>query len=131
VRKYCTRTRKAVDAILDHGGVSEVLLHTAIEHRLMHAETLAYMLHQLPLEKKISSLLQLEAIALGETVSFVINSPFKVFEKAMDVMAEFGFKLEKEAKEATRPKEHTKTEGDETDGEGKPHKASHAKKPKA
>jgi len=28
------------------------LLHTAIEHRLMHAETLAYMLHQLPLEKK-------------------------------------------------------------------------------
>jgi gamma-glutamyl hercynylcysteine S-oxide synthase len=53
VRKYCTRTRKAVDAILDHGGVSEVLLHTAIEHRLMHAETLAYMLHQLPLEKKI------------------------------------------------------------------------------
>ena len=33
--------------------VSELLLNTAIEHRLMHAETLAYMLHQLPLEKKI------------------------------------------------------------------------------
>ena len=31
----------------------EILLNTAIEHRLMHAETLAYMLHQLPLEKKI------------------------------------------------------------------------------
>jgi len=30
-----------------------VLLNTAIEHRLMHAETLAYMLHQLPIEKKI------------------------------------------------------------------------------
>jgi iron(II)-dependent oxidoreductase len=29
------------------------LLHVAIEHRLMHAETLAYLLHQLPLEKKI------------------------------------------------------------------------------
>jgi len=29
------------------------LLHVAIEHRLMHAETLAYMLHQLPLERKI------------------------------------------------------------------------------
>ena len=29
-----------------------MLLNTAIEHRLMHAETLAYMLHQLPLEKK-------------------------------------------------------------------------------
>ncbi len=29
------------------------VLHAAVEHRLMHAETLAYMLHQLPLERKI------------------------------------------------------------------------------
>jgi ferredoxin len=64
---------------------------------------------QLPLEKKIASLIELEAIALGETVSFVLNSPFMIFEKAMDVMAEFGLKFEKEAKDATRPEEH-KTE---------------------
>ena len=85
---------------------------------------------ELPLEKKIANLLQLEAIALGETVSFVINSPFKIFEKAMDVMAEFGFKMEKEAKEATRPKEHAKTEDAETHGEENPHKASQSRKPK-
>ena len=30
------------------------LLHVAIEHRLMHAETLAYLLHNLPVEKKDS-----------------------------------------------------------------------------
>src|SRR5258708_2377319 len=53
VRMYSARTRGAADAILDEGGISEQLLNTAIEHRLMHAETLAYMLHQLPLEKKI------------------------------------------------------------------------------
>jgi len=29
------------------------LLNVAIEHRLMHAETLAYMLHQLPLDRKL------------------------------------------------------------------------------
>src|ERR1700690_4282290 len=29
------------------------LLNVAIEHRLMHAETLAYMLHQLPIDRKI------------------------------------------------------------------------------
>src|ERR1700730_7222371 len=29
------------------------MLHVAIEHRLMHAETLAYMLHRLPIERKI------------------------------------------------------------------------------
>ena len=32
----------------------ETVLNVAIEHRLMHAETLAYMLHQLPAEGKIA-----------------------------------------------------------------------------
>ena len=32
----------------------EIILNTAIEHRLMHAETLAYMLHQMSLERKIA-----------------------------------------------------------------------------
>lgn len=31
----------------------ETLLNVAIEHRLMHLETLAYMLHQLPIDRKI------------------------------------------------------------------------------
>src|SRR5678816_2673405 len=35
VRLYSARTREAVDAVLDEGGVSELLLNTAIEHRLM------------------------------------------------------------------------------------------------
>jgi ergothioneine biosynthesis protein EgtB len=51
VRRYGARIREELDATLDR--VPEILLNTAIEHRLMHAETLAYMLHQLPLEKKI------------------------------------------------------------------------------
>ena len=33
---------------------AETLLNVAIEHRLMHAETLAYMLHQLPLDRKVA-----------------------------------------------------------------------------
>ena len=51
VRRYGVRIRNELDAVLDR--VPEILLNTAIEHRLMHAETLAYMLHQLPPEKKI------------------------------------------------------------------------------
>ncbi len=62
----------------------------------------------MPLEKKIASLVQLEAITLGETFSFIINSPFKVLEKVGDVMAEFGMDLERKAKEASRPAEHKK-----------------------
>lgn len=61
---------------------------------------------ELPLEKKVANLLEMEAVTLSETFSFVLNSPFKIFEKAMDVMAEFGLKLEDEAKKAKRPGEH-------------------------
>lgn len=69
----------------------------------------------LPLEKKIASLVELEAIALSDTFSFVINSPYKIFGKIMDVMAEFGLKLENEEKEAKRPKEHQESENGATD----------------
>ena len=61
---------------------------------------------EMPLEKKIANLVQLETLALGETVSFIINSPFKVADKLMDVMAEFGFKKEEQEREAARPEEH-------------------------
>jgi ferredoxin len=61
---------------------------------------------ELPLEKKIADLVRLEAITLGETFSFIFNSPMKVFAKVGDVMAEFGMKLETEAKRAQRPAEH-------------------------
>jgi gamma-glutamyl hercynylcysteine S-oxide synthase len=48
--------------LLSRGGSAEdsfefsptLLLNVAIEHRLMHAETLSYMMHQLPLDRKIT-----------------------------------------------------------------------------
>lgn len=60
----------------------------------------------LPLEKKIASLFELEAIALSETFSFVINSPSMIVGKVMDVLAEFGLKMEDQAKKQARPTEH-------------------------
>lgn len=77
---------------------------------------------ELPLEKKIANLIQLESIALGDTVSFIINSPFKVGEKLMDVMAEFGLKKEEREREAVRPEEHkahTKEHKADTNGKKK------------
>jgi iron(II)-dependent oxidoreductase len=63
VSLYNRRIRVELDsflnsAILDASQQSaqaplSVLLHTAIEHRLMHAETLAYMFHRLPFDRKI------------------------------------------------------------------------------
>lgn len=52
VDRYNRRVRDEIDSRLD--AVPEQLLHVAIEHRLMHAETFAYILHQLAYEKKIA-----------------------------------------------------------------------------
>src|SRR5580658_6447257 len=41
------------DFLSSDGFPLPTLLNVAIEHRLMHAETLAYMLHQLPLDRKV------------------------------------------------------------------------------
>lgn len=64
VYEYRQEVRKRLDAFLNSSNSDEVegpptrtslsvLLHTAIEHRLMHAETLAYMFHRLPFDCKI------------------------------------------------------------------------------
>jgi len=59
VRRYNERTRALVDECLSgtrpapDGVDLETIFNMAIEHRLMHAETLAYLLHQLPYESKI------------------------------------------------------------------------------
>lgn len=62
VRGYVERVRRTLDDALTAALISgakngefplSLLLNVAIEHRLMHAETLAYMLHQMPLDRKV------------------------------------------------------------------------------
>ena len=55
VREYNARVRETLDRTLSN--VPEQLLHVALEHRLMHAETFAYMLHNLEPERKCAPLL--------------------------------------------------------------------------
>jgi formylglycine-generating enzyme required for sulfatase activity len=52
VERYVQRVREKIDGLI--GEVPEQLRHVAIEHRLMHAETFAYIMHQLPYEQKIA-----------------------------------------------------------------------------
>lgn len=67
VRDYAARVRatlheKLTPELIDsneHGRDGfpfSTLLHVAIEHRMMHLETLAYMFHQLPFEQKLTQL---------------------------------------------------------------------------
>ncbi|MGD0941911.1 MAG: SUMF1/EgtB/PvdO family nonheme iron enzyme [Terracidiphilus sp.] len=61
-RAYSMSIRDKIDSILNgHSGASasdwqypeQLILNVAIEHRLMHAETLAYMFHQLSPQQKV------------------------------------------------------------------------------
>lgn len=62
VRSYADRIRQILDQNIASGVESAQetefplpqLLHVAIEHRLMHAETLAYMFHQLAFDHKLA-----------------------------------------------------------------------------
>jgi iron(II)-dependent oxidoreductase len=67
VRDYVSTIRAALDEKLSDGILEssgsvldgfplDTLLNVAVEHRLMHVETLAYMLHQLPLKRKIAQI---------------------------------------------------------------------------
>lgn len=77
VRDYVSKIRAALDEKLNDGSLEsqvardgfplDTLLQVAIEHRLMHVETLAYMLHQLPLDRKIP-----QASSLGPSAPPVV-----------------------------------------------------------
>src|SRR5579883_140989 len=51
VERYARRARAELDSGLA-AGADHVLMNVAIEHRMMHVETLAYMLHQAPMDAK-------------------------------------------------------------------------------
>lgn len=83
VREYVARVRQVLDEGLESQMLSEApgrefpltqLLQVAIEHRLMHAETLAYMLHQLPLDCKNPPQLKPELV-LGPGIPAMIEIP--------------------------------------------------------
>jgi formylglycine-generating enzyme required for sulfatase activity len=50
IQEYNRRVRQTLDDVLNQ--ISEQLLCTALEHRLMHAETFAYLLHSLSINQK-------------------------------------------------------------------------------
>ena len=69
IEQYNARVRETLDAALEQrlasarSGQPELMtmVETAIEHRLMHLETLGYLLHRLPPEKKVGQ--ELETVA--------------------------------------------------------------------
>jgi iron(II)-dependent oxidoreductase len=75
IKRYNARVRAAIDEALERGGVPETIWRVAIEHRLMHAETFAYMLHNLPPERKIMPIGAESPAAGPEILPRMIETP--------------------------------------------------------
>jgi ferredoxin len=61
---------------------------------------------EMPLNRKLATLVEFEAVTAFETLSSIASLPFTIGEKVMDVMAGFGRTMSKQEREARRPAEH-------------------------
>jgi ferredoxin len=61
---------------------------------------------EMPLQKKLSTLVELEAVAAWQTLSAVADLPFAVFEKGLDLLGRRGRALDEHKRAAQRPAEH-------------------------
>ncbi len=67
IRGYGRRVRQELDEAVgnltpEKAEAADLLLNVAIEHRLMHAETITYLLHQLPMDQKLRRPYHLELV---------------------------------------------------------------------
>ncbi len=100
VARYNRRTREEIDEMLED--VPEQLLHVAIEHRLMHAETFGYILHQLDYDRKLAPPLSGETPSAPAGEHWSIDIPAGTAQLGQ-TGGEFGWDNEFEPHEAQVP----------------------------
>jgi ferredoxin len=65
---------------------------------------------EMPLDRKMATLAELEAVTMFQTLGTIMNLPFTIGEKVMDLMAGMGRAKTKAEREARRPAEHRQSE---------------------
>lgn len=71
---------------------------------------------ELPLPRKIATLVELEAVTMYQTLSTIIEVPFTIGEKLMGVVAGWGRSLNERDRRAHRPPEHRSSSSTEEPG---------------
>jgi ferredoxin len=114
--------RLACQAKVEHGG--DLLLRPV--PATLRAETtdestknLREEFRRMPLKKKLSTLVELEAVTAYQALVRAVDIPFEVFGKGLDLMAGRGRKLSQSEHARQRPVEHSKptpTGGDKEPG---------------
>jgi ferredoxin len=61
---------------------------------------------EMPLDRKMATLAELEAVTMFQTLNTIASLPFTIGERVMDFMASMGRAMSKQEREARRPAEH-------------------------
>lgn len=73
---------------------------------------------EMPLDKKLATLVELEAVAMMQTLNTVFGLPFTVGEKVLNFMAGRGRAINQREREARKPAEHRSTVDAKEPGDG-------------
>jgi formylglycine-generating enzyme required for sulfatase activity len=99
VESYNRRIRDSVDALVKT--VPGEMLEAAIEHRLMHAETLAYIIHQLPYDQKTA--MPVRAVQSRASSQSMVRFPYSTVKLGRQRGQGFGWDNEYEAQSVELP----------------------------
>ena len=101
--------RLACQVKVEHGGevtLRPVPVTERAETSAEVAKDLRKEFRELPLQRKLSTLVELEAVTLFQTLSALVEVPFMLGEKVMDLMAGRGRSLSESKRATRRPEEH-------------------------
>jgi uncharacterized 2Fe-2S/4Fe-4S cluster protein (DUF4445 family) len=101
--------RLACQTKIEHGGELVLRLVPATERAETSEEAVKDLrkeFRELPLQRKIATLVELEAVTMFQTLNTIIEVPFTIGEKLMGVMAGWGRSLNERDRRAHRPPEH-------------------------
>jgi ferredoxin len=107
--------RLACQTKVEHGGELVLRPVPATERAETTQETVTGLrkeFRELPLERKLATLVELEAVTMFQTLSAIANIPYKLGGKVLDLMAGRGRALSQREREAHRPTEHRQSASD-------------------
>ncbi|HEX8137199.1 MAG TPA: 2Fe-2S iron-sulfur cluster-binding protein [Pyrinomonadaceae bacterium] len=107
--------RLACQTRVEHGGELVLRPVPVTERAETEEETIKDLrkeFRELPLGRKLATLVELEAVTMAQTLSALTNSPFSFVEKVMDFMAGKGRLMSQREREERRPVEHRKNKAE-------------------
>jgi ferredoxin len=112
--------RLACQAKIEHGGELVLRLVPVTERAETSEEAVKDLrkeFRELPLQRKLATLVELEAVTMFQTLSTIIEVPFTIGEKVMGVMAGWGRSLNERDRRAHRPPEHQSSSTEQASAE--------------